>query len=70
VREIFREWEAEPREGHLLATIPKRQDEDFCRELLDLRDVEVITLNKYNWDEVGRQMLMLKPQLNFNIKLI
>jgi len=65
VQELFREWESERREAHLLATIPHRaRNEDICKEILDMSGVEVIDLNYANWDSVKADLverLKVKP---------
>merc|ERR1712029_903619 len=48
LRRIFRDWEGEERQGHLVVTMPTRSDfEPMPQELLSMSDVEVIELTKH-----------------------
>jgi len=66
LRRIFRDWEGEERQGHLVVTMPIKSDfEPMPQELLEMSDVEVIELTVRNWDEVYEDLskrLKVKPQ--------
>jgi len=66
LRRIFRDWEGEERQGHLVVTMPTRSDfEPMPQELLSMSDVEVIELTVRNWDEVYEDLskrLKVKPK--------
>jgi len=57
IKIIFREWESEPKEGHLIATMHARNHIPLFDELTEMSDVEVIEVNRENREAVKADLI-------------